>query len=114
MAVNDPLTSALADALEPLVRRLVDDAVRRAHLEWRWRTSEQTAELLGITAAAVRQRTNRGQLHAYKFGGRNYYDVRALDAAIRDGGYDETQRHDNENEMALAPRQRPRARHQEV
>jgi hypothetical protein len=91
--VNDPLSSALAEALEPLVRRLVDDAVRRAELEWRWRTSEQAAELLGITPAAIRQRTNRGQLRAYKFDGRNYYDVHELDAAIRDGRYSESQLH---------------------
>jgi hypothetical protein len=54
----------------------------------------------------------RGQLHAYKLDGRNYYDVRELDAAIGHGGYDGFQRH--VNEMAPAPRQRPRARHQEV
>src|SRR3954447_11783751 len=85
VAVKEPLASVLSVALKPLVRRLVDDAVRRAELEWRWRTTEQAAALLGVTSAAVRQRKRRGQLRAHRLGGRDYYDVRELDAAIQDG-----------------------------
>jgi len=110
VTVNDSLTSALSLALEPLVRRLVDDAVRRAELHWRWRTTEQAAELLGITPAAVTQRKNRGQLHGYKLDGgtRNFYDIHELDAALRDG-HSESQLH-RDQDMASALRQQPEAR----
>ena len=49
---GEPLAAAIADALEPLVRRLVREEVRRAGLAWHWRTPEQAGELLGISAAA--------------------------------------------------------------
>jgi excisionase family DNA binding protein len=86
--------------------------VRRAELEWRWRTTAEAAQLLGISAAAVRQRVRRGQLHAYKLDGRLYIDAHDLDAAIRDGGYDESQLH--VKQMGPAPLERPSPRHQEV
>ena len=48
----------------------------------------QAGELLGISAAAVRQRVVRGQLPARKLEGRLYLDVNDLDLAIRNGSYD--------------------------
>jgi excisionase family DNA binding protein len=86
--VSDDLTTAVAQALEALIRRLVAEEVRPAEREWRWRTPEQAGELLGISSAAVRQRVARGQLPATKLEGRLYLDVRDLDLAIRNGSYD--------------------------
>jgi Helix-turn-helix domain len=86
--VSDPVAVALAEALEPLVRRLVREEVSRASPQWPWRTPAQAGALLGISAAAVRQRVLRGQLPATKLEGRIYVDVRDVDAAIRNGRYD--------------------------
>ena len=38
---GEPLALAVAEAVEPLVRRLVREEVRRAGYEWRWRTPAQ-------------------------------------------------------------------------
>jgi hypothetical protein len=76
--VSEPVTEALTEALTPLVRRLAREEVHRATLQWRWRTPAEAAELLGISAGAVRQRINRGQ----------------LDLAIRNGRYDGRQLQD--------------------
>ena len=89
----DHLVYALAEALEPLVRRLVREEVRRAEYEWRWRTPAEAGELLGISAAAIRQRVVRGQLPARKLEGRLYLDVNDLDLAIKNGSYDARPQH---------------------
>jgi hypothetical protein len=86
--VTAVLAAALADALEPLIRRLVREELRRAEYQWQWRTPAQAGELLGISAAAIRQRVVRGQLSARKLEGRLYLDIHDLDAAIRNGRYD--------------------------
>ena len=90
---GEPLAAAIADALEPLVRRLVREEVRRAGLAWHWRTPEQAGELLGISAAAVRQRVVRGELPAKKLEGRLYLDISDLDLAIKNGSYDARPQH---------------------
>jgi hypothetical protein len=88
MEMSEPLAAALAQALQPLVEALIRDEVRRAGLEWRWATAERAGELLGISAAAVRQRVLRGQLPARRLDGRVYLDVRELDATIDNARYD--------------------------
>jgi hypothetical protein len=79
--------------MEPLVRRLVREEVRRVAYEWRWRTPVQAGELLGISAAAIRQRVARGQLPATRLEGRLYLDVHDLDLAIKNGSYDARPQH---------------------
>jgi DNA-directed RNA polymerase specialized sigma24 family protein len=86
------LAAALLDAAEPLrplvrqvIREIVREELTRVEMTWRWLTAEQAGELLGISAAAVRQRVQRGQLRARKLEGRVYLDVRDLDCAIREG-----------------------------
>jgi hypothetical protein len=80
--MSDSLAAALSEALELLIRRLVQEEVRRAEHEWRWLTPEQAGELLGISPAAVRQRVVRGQLPAKKLEGRVYLDIH--DSRCRD------------------------------
>jgi hypothetical protein len=77
------LEEDLIQLLEPLVRRVVDEALARREREWRWLTSEQAAELLGVTPEAVRQRYWRKQLPGRKVEGRLYFDVADLDSLIR-------------------------------
>lgn len=43
--------------------------------------------LLGVSAAAIRQRVLRGQLPARRLEGRLYLDINDLDAAIEGNGY---------------------------
>ncbi len=95
-ATNEPIVEAIAQALEPLVRRIVREEVRRAAHDWRWRSPAQAGELLGISAAAVRQRVVRGQLPARKLEGRLYLDINDLDLAIKNGSYDARPLHLNE------------------
>jgi excisionase family DNA binding protein len=83
--VTDTLSESFSQLLEALVRRVVREEMRRAELEWRWRTTPQAAALLGISDAAVRQRVRRKQLPAYRLDGRVYFDARELDALIRAG-----------------------------
>jgi hypothetical protein len=83
----EPLASALAEALGPTLRRLVREELARARLEWRWRTPEEAGELLGISAAAIRQRVARGHLQARKLEGRLYLDIKDLDSEIENGRY---------------------------
>jgi hypothetical protein len=85
--VNDILTAAIEEVLTPLVRRLMREEAARVQLEWRWQTPEQAGALLGISAAAVRQRVARGHLPARKLEGRLYIDVNDLDLAIGNSGY---------------------------
>jgi hypothetical protein len=77
------------------VRRLVREEVRRADLTWRWRTPAEAGELLGISAAAVRQRVVRGQLPARRLEGRLYLDINDLSIAITNGSYDARPLHIN-------------------
>jgi hypothetical protein len=91
--MNELLASAVAEAMEPLVREVVREEVRRAEHKWRWRTPAQAGELLGISASAVRQRVLRGQLPARKLEGRLYLDIRDLDLAITNGSYDARPQH---------------------
>jgi hypothetical protein len=86
--MTDQFVTTLSEALEPLLRRLAREEGRRAGLEWRWLTAERAGGLLGISAAAVRQRVRRGQLPGRHLGGRVYLDFRDLDATIENGGYD--------------------------
>jgi hypothetical protein len=95
--MQDVLTQALLDALRPAVEEAVLDALRptieeavrlevkRQALAWEWRTPKQAGEMLGIGAAAVRQRARLGQLPATRSGGRLYFNVKDLDDAIRHG-----------------------------
>jgi hypothetical protein len=91
--VSEPLAAAVSDAVEPLVRRLVREEVRRVEHEWRWRTPAQAGQLLGISAAAVRQRVSRGQLPGRRLEGRVYLDINDLDLAIKNGSYDARPQH---------------------
>jgi Helix-turn-helix domain len=86
--VTEPLGAALEDVLTLLARRLVQQELRRAERQWRWLTPEQAGELLGISAAAVRQRVLRGQLRARRLEGRLYLDIHDLDDAVANGRYD--------------------------
>lgn len=106
--MSEPLTTALGDVLEPLVRRLVREEVRRAGHEWRWRTPAQAGELLGISAAAVRQRVVRGQLPARRLEGRLYLDVNDLDLAIKNGSYDARPLQVHPSQAGRALRKQPR------
>lgn len=56
----------LLDALRPTIVEIVREEVERARLDWRWRTPEQLGDLLGVTAAAIRERCRRSQLPALK------------------------------------------------
>jgi helix-turn-helix protein len=85
--VNDILTAAIEEMLTPLVRRLVREELARAAMLWQWRTPAEAGALLGISAAAVRQRVLRGQLPAKRLEGRLYFDIQDLDRAIQDGSY---------------------------
>lgn len=49
------LVAALSEAFTPHLRKLVQEEVARAELQWRLRTAE-AGELLGISEAAVQQR----------------------------------------------------------
>jgi hypothetical protein len=89
----EALAAALAETLESLVRRVVREETRRHEHEWRWRTPAQAGELLGISAAAVRQRVVRGQLPARRLEGRVYLDINNLDVAIKNGSYDARPQH---------------------
>jgi hypothetical protein len=82
--VSEPIAEALHQALEPLVRQIVKEELGRRDREWRWLTTEQTGELLGITVDAVRQRYWRKQLPGRKVEGRLYFDVADLDRLIRE------------------------------
>jgi DNA-directed RNA polymerase specialized sigma24 family protein len=84
--VSEPLEAALADALAPLVRRLVREEVRRVQLEWRWLSTRRAAQLLDVSEAAIRQRVARGRLPARRLDGHLYFDIRDLDEAVRRNG----------------------------
>lgn len=96
MSEQRDLVEALAQAIAPRIHQIVRKEVLRAELVWRWRTPEQAGELLGISAAAVRQRVLRGQLPAAKYEGRIYLDVHDLDAQIGNGRYDGPRLHDDQ------------------
>ena len=103
MSEQPHLVEALVAAITPLMRRVVSEEVARAGLEWRWRTPKEAGALLGISAAAVRQRVLRGQLPAAKLGDRIYLNVHDLDAAIGNGRYDGPRLHvDQANGRATA------------
>ena len=97
------IVEALVAVIAPRIRQVVQEEVARAGLEWRWRTPKQAGELLGISAAAVRQRVLRGQLPASKLEGRIYVAVHALDALIGNDRYDDPRLHvDQANGRATA------------
>jgi len=74
----------LRGILEPLVERVVREQLERRDREWMSLTTEQAAELLGITASAVRQRYWAKKLPGRKVEGRLYFDVADLDNLIRE------------------------------
>lgn len=80
--MSEPLAASLTEALEPLLRRLVDEAIERRADEWRWLSAKQAGELLDMSPAAVRQRVQRGQFPGRNVSGRVYVDMRALDREI--------------------------------
>lgn len=82
--MTDPLGDALIEAISPRLREFVRQEVQRAEWTWRWRSVEQTAELLGISPDAVRTRAARGQLTGHKVEGRLYFDVADLDRLIEE------------------------------
>jgi hypothetical protein len=94
--MSEPLAEAMAEALTPLVRRLVREELARAKLGWRWRTPKQAGALLGTSAAAIRQRIARGHLPARRLEGRLYLDIDDLDTAIANGSYDARPLHIND------------------
>jgi hypothetical protein len=106
--MNEFPIAALAEALESFVRGLVREEVQRADREWRWRTPAQAGELLGISAAAVRQRVVRGQLPATKLEGRLYLDINDLDTAISNGSYHPRPLHVHQSRAGRALREQPR------
>ena len=80
------LEADLVALLEPTLRRLVAAEIKRAQLEWRWRTIAQAAELLGVSEKAIYSRIERRQLPARKLGNRLFVDISELDRQLRQHG----------------------------
>jgi Helix-turn-helix domain len=73
-----PLDDVLIEALRPAVKKMVEEEVGRARLQWRWLSVEQTAMVLGISEQAVRSRIRRGQLPVKHEHGRIWVDLDEL------------------------------------
>ena len=72
--------------LDEQIRAIVREeiaATRRPN--WRWLTTKQAAELLGITPHRVAARVREGKLPGKRFGGRTYVDGDALAEAFERG-----------------------------
>lgn len=76
--MGDSLEETLLEVLRPSIRQMVRRELSKAEYEWRWKTAEQAAEVLGISVGAVRQRFQRGTLPGVKRGKHIYVDFRAL------------------------------------
>jgi Helix-turn-helix domain len=83
------LEDNLLATIEPLVQRLVDEAIQRAKLDLqeaqlrsRWLTTGQAAKRLGISPVAVRHRARRGQLPSNYIGSRLYIDMEEFERRL--------------------------------
>jgi excisionase family DNA binding protein len=78
------LLDALAEAIEPLVLRIVREEISMLSTTLRpeWLTVEEVARRIGIRPSAVRERIRHGRLAANKWEGRWYIRAADLDAAI--------------------------------
>jgi hypothetical protein len=77
------LDEALAETLQPMVKRMVEEEVERAGFRWTWMSPTQAGRLLGISAAAVRRRAREGRIPARIEDGRIYVDMRAYDQQLQ-------------------------------
>jgi hypothetical protein len=78
----DELEDALAEALAPMLKKMVAEEVERAKFRWRWQSVKQAAITLDMSEAAIRQRARRRQIPARKLDGRLYVDMEALDRQL--------------------------------
>jgi Helix-turn-helix domain len=109
--MSEPLATALAEALELLVRRLVRKEVRLRLDECspRWLTVAQAAVRIGIGESAVRERIRRGLLAGRKWEGRWYVASADVDSAIERGTPSATVPVHSGRDMAPAALERPEA-----
>lgn len=61
-------------ALGDIVRDIVREELTRERSGWRWLTTQQASELLGISAHRIAARVREGKLPGRKYGGRTYVD----------------------------------------
>jgi hypothetical protein len=109
--VSESLAIAVADALEPLIRRLVREELKLLLEEQSptWLTVAQAATRIGIGESAVRERIRRGLLEGRKWHGRWYVRSADIDLAIEDAGSSATLPVHSGRDMAPAALQRPEA-----
>ena len=80
----DHLVATLVQILEPRIKQIVRDEMKRAAFQWTWKTPAEAGAVLGLSAAGVRQRVRRGQLPGVNIDGRVYVDLAELDRQLRD------------------------------
>jgi excisionase family DNA binding protein len=109
--VSDPLT-LLAELVSEMtsLRARLEELEQHRDAGKRWLTIDETAAYLGITAKAIRRRVDRGRLPIVRDGRRLYVDRTALDDAFAE----KRSTLPATSSKALATRERPRARPQEV
>lgn len=76
---------ALYNELRRIVEQLVDERIQQnggSPPRWRWLTTKQAAELLGISPHRIAARVREGKLPGRQYGGRTYVDREELDKAI--------------------------------
>ncbi len=92
--MTDALVDLLAEALTPLVRRLVAEEVDQtlvvklagfAQAPDQWMTTDQAAAYLRLSREALRARARRGTIPSHRDGDRWLYSRAEIDAFIRDG-----------------------------
>lgn len=78
---------AFVEALAALVVALIDEELqtRPSTISWRWLTTEQAAELLGVSRHRIAARVREGQLPGRTYNGRTYVDREELEKAIDRG-----------------------------
>jgi len=75
---------ALVDALRAVIEQIVDEreAEHAKAGSWRWLTTVQAAELLGISHHRIAAKVREGKLPGRKYHGRTYVDREELEQAI--------------------------------
>lgn len=82
----DEVELVLAQLIGPIVRRMVAEEIEKqgGALRWAWLPPEQAAEILGVSADAIRHRVKRGQMPGRTIGRRIYVDMKEFDRQLRD------------------------------
>jgi predicted transcriptional regulator len=75
--IRELVREVVREEIETRVEAAVRSEITRLQAPRRWATVSQTAVLLGIGEAAVRQRIRRGQLDSRVLDGRRYVDLEA-------------------------------------